>query len=254
MTRFLAALALACALSSHAWADPTCDDQFLGGQRPALAAPASADVELCSADFATLWRPATRDPVYSAEHLTPENLTKADRTARLDAFHADARLPHGIRAEMSDYAGSAFDRGHLAPAHDMPTPASMRESFVLSNMAPQAPEANRGEWAKVEEFTRRLVILGKGAFVVTALQFDARPKLLSERVAIPAAYLKAVYVEPNPFAPAGQVGAYALANTAGARPEVITLDEMQRRTGLDPFPSLSLADHARADLPPVAAK
>ncbi|MCJ2098926.1 DNA/RNA non-specific endonuclease [Methylobacterium sp. E-046] len=249
----LAVLALASLFSSHALAGSTCPEHFLGGQSPALAVPAGA-VELCSDTFATLWSPETRDPVYSAEHLTPAALIGADKTARLNAFHADDRLPRSVRAELSDYAGGAFDRGHMAPAHDMPTPEAMRQSFVLSNMVPQNPANNRGVWAHVEEFTRRLVVLAKEAYVVTGPIFEGAPKRLNGRVAIPFRIWKAVYVPPSQFNPDGQVGAYVVANTAEAVPEIISLDGLKALTGIDAFPVLSDRDRARADLPAVAPR
>lgn len=258
---FCAALALAGTLSlcGPALADDGCPQHFLGGRAPVLTTPQPGAVELRSEAFVTLWSPATRDPIYSAEYLTPACLTKADHEVRLDAFHADDRLPKGERAELSDYAGGPYDRGHLAPAHDMPSPTAMHESFVLSNMIPQAPANNRGVWAQTETFTRRLVILAREGYVVTGPVFTpvpgkAAPAPLAGRVHVPAQLFKAVFVPPSQFNPTGQVGAYLVDNTADAKPKVVSLDVVKALAGLDPFPSLSAVDHARADLPTVAGK
>ena len=147
----LTALALACALSSHAWAFTNCPQHYLDGQAPALENPRLGAVELCQGAFATLYDPATRDPVYSAETLTSASVQAAGKVTRGSNFRPDERLPVGQRATLRDYKGSRFDRGHMAPAHDMPDAAAESESFRLSNMIPQNKANNRGAWAAIEE-------------------------------------------------------------------------------------------------------
>jgi len=56
-------------------------------------------------------------PVWVKYVLTPEDLTGTiDRT---EDFRPDNSIPNGARSELSDYSGSGFDRGHMAPAGDM---------------------------------------------------------------------------------------------------------------------------------------
>ena len=66
-------------------------------------------------------------------------------------------LPDHMRAALGDYAGSGFDRGHMAPAADCKgSEERMRDSFLLTNVCPQDPEFNRGYWAKLEKHVRDL--------------------------------------------------------------------------------------------------
>ena len=66
------------------------------------------------------------------------------RYERTDNFRRDPKVETGS-ASLSDYRGSGYDRGHLAPAADMFfTRSAMSESFFLSNMTPQEPARNRG--------------------------------------------------------------------------------------------------------------
>jgi hypothetical protein len=75
---------------------------------------------------------------------------------RSDDFRPDTSIPFNARAELSDYRGSGYDRGHMAPAADMNRSRKvMSESFLLSNMSPQiGPGFNRAIWAELEASVR----------------------------------------------------------------------------------------------------
>ena len=76
------------------------------------------------------------------------------KTDRSDNFKIDP-LVSTRSASLSDYKGSGFDRGHLAPAGDMNVSSTaMSESFYMSNMSPQKPGFNRGIWKKLEALMR----------------------------------------------------------------------------------------------------
>ena len=50
-------------------------------------------------------------------------------------------------AWREDYVNSGYDRGHMAPAGDMKWDReAMRESFLLTNVAPQCHALNGGSW------------------------------------------------------------------------------------------------------------
>ncbi|MDH4460332.1 MAG: DNA/RNA non-specific endonuclease [Flectobacillus sp.] len=96
-------------------------------------------------------------------------------TPRQNDFRPDDKLPQGWYAVTPrDYANTGFDRGHLCPSDDRDGDLlSNQESFYMTNMAPQAPEHNRGIWKSLEEYTRNQLgdanevyviagVLGKG--------------------------------------------------------------------------------------------
>jgi len=80
---------------------------------------------------------------------------------RNDTFRADPAVsPDWYRVQSTDYFASGFDRGHLTPNADRDNPASIplnQETFLMSNMVPQAPNNNQGPWADLENFLRTLL-------------------------------------------------------------------------------------------------
>ena len=76
---------------------------------------------------------------------------------RLDNFRPDYRIPEIFRAELKDFERSGFDRGHLvASANQRLTRIQNSETFLLSNMSPQAPNLNRKTWRELEKAVRTL--------------------------------------------------------------------------------------------------
>lgn len=129
--------------------------------------PSATGQLLCRTGFALAHDEATKTPVWVAQRMTPERLV--NRVSRTDRFSADPDLPPGRRAELEDYRGSGYDRGHMAPAADMRwSVQAMEESFYLSNMAPQVgPGMNRGVWAEIESTIRRWVSQRGELFIFT---------------------------------------------------------------------------------------
>ena len=204
--------------------------QFFAGGHPPIVKPTRGLRELCYEAFAVLHSAESRTPVFVAERLNRRRIEDADEK-RADRFFADARLPRNERAELEDYKGSGYSRGHMAPAGDMPTPSAMAQSFSLANMVPQNPQHNSGPWARIEQDTRRYALRAQGdVFVITGPVFEPG----SERVGpggvrVPAYLYKLVY-----DAHTGRAWAHWQRNQAGERVSApIPYEELVRRTGID---------------------
>ena len=151
----IAAACLALVAAPHAYA--ACQDNYAGATQPHFARTLAVSVrELCFADFAVGHSATTHTALWSAEHLTASEIEAARSLPRRDMFHAERRLPAGERAELADYVRSGFDRGHLTPSGDMPTPQAQSESFTLANVVPQNSTLNRGLWENIEVAVRDL--------------------------------------------------------------------------------------------------
>ena len=71
-------------------------------------------------------------------------------------FTIDDRLP-SPQATHDDYSQSGYDRGHMVPSEDRQSSSTInRMTFRTSNVAPQLPSLNRGQWKMTENVCRQL--------------------------------------------------------------------------------------------------
>lgn len=212
-----------------------CRDLFANGNPPIVQnSEALRPRTLCFSAFAVLHSGRSRTPVYVAERLNAATLQIARNNQRTNKFYADARLPRSERAELEDYRGSGFDRGHMAPAGDMAGDEAMAQSFSLANMVPQHTINNRKAWADIEKATRRYVMRSPGdVYVITGPVFDGIPPTIgSNRVWVPQHLYKLVY---DPLR--NRAWANWLDNADDARPgRLISYEELVRRTGIEFLP------------------
>lgn len=86
---------------------------------------------------------------------------------RKNNFREDPLISTGS-ATLDDYKKSGYDRGHLIPAADLRwSKESMDDSFLMSNMTPQAAEFNRKIWLDAERFVRDCAVHFGSVVVVT---------------------------------------------------------------------------------------
>ncbi len=157
--------------------------------------------------------------------------------SRTDDFREDTKVSTGS-AQLADYKGSGYDRGHLCPAGSMTHSAkAMSESFYLSNMSPQVPSFNRGRWKQLEELVRSWVATDSLLYVVSGPLLAGKMETIGEsRVAVPLHYYKVIYsptksemiafLMPNESIK-GSVASYA-----------VTVDKIEALTDIDFFSAL----------------
>ena len=209
-----------------------CPQFFAGGVAP-VTPTAPKLRELCYDAFAVLHSGNTRTPVFVAQRLNRQLVQDADEK-RTDKFFADARLPQAERAELSDYKGSGFSRGHMAPAGDMPTPAAMAQSFSLANMVPQNSKQNSGPWAKIEKDTRQYALRAQGdVFVITGPVFMSGAHTIgANHVVVPTHLFKLVY-----DATTKKAWAHWQQNSGDAKAgKPISYGELEQRIGMELLP------------------
>jgi len=108
-------------------------------------------------------------------------------------FRPDYNLPAKCKSYSKDYSRTGFDRGHLASNASFDYNRKIqKETFLMSNIAPQKPNLNRRYWAKVEKFTRYLAVKYKQVEIVTGV--CGNKGHIKNKVGIPAWWYKIIYI------------------------------------------------------------
>lgn len=116
--------------------------------------------------------------------------------SRANNFRPDGTIPSFVpQANLSDYSGSGFDRGHMCPSGDRTRSYTANsETFYLINMVPQAANNNRGPWEKLESYSRELAQQGKELFVVSGGIFTDVSGTIGNGVSVPDTTFKVIVV------------------------------------------------------------
>lgn len=104
---------------------------------------------------------------------------------------------YGIKVKHSDYNHTGYHRGHLCAAADRSSSMDlMRSTFAMSNVAPQVPAINCGNWKQTENYCRYAASLYDSVCVLACPVFLDRDtsRIGSARLAVPHAFFKAVWV------------------------------------------------------------
>src|SRR3954463_11381519 len=183
--------------STSAQAQPeSCPQHCVDGTPPALLKPqlAQGTQAFCYEQFAVLHSEVVRTPLWSAEHLTRDEVEAAGQLKRRNRFHHEARLPPEDRAELADYARSGYDRGHMSPSGDMATPTAQYQSFSLANMIPQHQCNNEVLWEGIESAVRDLAFAEGEIYIITGPIYEGTDiPFLNGRVGVPSRVYKAIY-------------------------------------------------------------
>jgi endonuclease G len=228
--------------------------EHTGLPAPATPDPAGSILYRCYGGFAVRLNSATKVPDWVVETVSPEGLSGG--AERSDRFFPDRSIPENFRAELSDYAGSGYDRGHQAPAGDFSgDQRAQDQTFVLTNIAPQVgPCFNRGVWKDLESDIRDAVRASGRLVIFTGPAYrneirtigDLVPKKRGSTVAVPGAFFKIVY---NPDR--REASGWLISNEkhCGKSPDdfVVTIDAIEAETGFNFLAALSPEEQARLE-------
>lgn len=155
-------------------------------------------------------------------------------------------------AALSDYRGSGFDQGHLAPAADMAwSYVAMSESFFLSNMSPQVPGFNRGIWKRLESTVRNFAANCNEIYIVTGPIMEPDLFTIGENcVSVPKRYYKVVLDYYPPELKAIGFIVPNMKSSVDLQRFAISVDEVENATGLDFFSRIpdSLEDRLESSM------
>ncbi len=180
----------------------------------------------------------TRLPNWVAWRLTRAHI-RGDAQRKGVKFAEDTDVPEP-RATDADYRSSGYDRGHLCPAGDNKwSSKAMEQSFLFTNICPQAPQLNRGDWNEMEIACRKWAQRHGEIYIVCGpVLYKQKHKIIGKnKVVVPEAFFKVVLcMNGTPKA----IG-FIYKNADGNRPKgdyANSVDEVERITGYDFFPAL----------------
>lgn len=203
------------------------------GAQDDLFLPAIQGQRIDNASYIVDYDNQGRIPHWVAYELKASELQGAAK--RGDNFRVDPRVE---RSAPAKWPGSGYDRGHMKPAADSKgSAAEMSSSFLMTNMAPQTPALNRGEWKGVEELVRAWSAQFGEVYVVMGASKSTH-SMLAQNVRVPTHFWKAVlrygadtaavaFLFPNAKEVPGTVADYR-----------VTVDSLEAFMGLDLFAAL----------------
>lgn len=147
--------------------------------------------------------------------------------------------------QLTDYRGSGYDRGHIAPAADFTWDRqAMSETFYLSNICPQGHDFNAGIWLNLENQVRTwarqdsAICIVAGPILTPAGFRKEQQRLRHSRVVIPQYFFKIILA---PFADRPRAIGFIMPNqnsNSALRTYAVTVDSIESLTGIDFFPQL----------------
>lgn len=231
---------------------PSGEIMFAGAPKR-IGAPSPADiVPVNRGEFIIGWSPSLRHPVWCAYHVTQDALHEAGKRPGFSTDKSVARCPR-----PDDYDHSGYDRGHMAPNYAIATrygEDAQRKTFLISNIAPQAPSLNRGVWRDLEHRIADLWTARYGEIwvVVGCIPSSCGETLSGTDIDVPERFYQVVTAQEGL-----DIRAFAVVfdqfpswNEWTAR-NLVSIDELERLTGLDFLPELPdfIQAPLEADLP-----
>jgi endonuclease G len=185
--------------------------------------------------YSLLYNEEHEQASWVAYELTKEETVKVYE--RSNRFKPDPEVST-LTANDADYAGSGYDKGHLAPAADMGwSSTAMAESFYYSNMSPQVPGFNRGIWKKLEELVRDWAIEYNSLLIVTGPVLTKGLKTIGpDHVSIPELFYKVILDNHEPEIKGIAFLIPNASQSASLQTFVVSIDSVESVTGIDFFP------------------
>ena len=145
---------------------------------------------ICREAYLVAYDAPVKIPAYVAYTLLPQNALGC--FPRTNAFVADQSVPGGARPD--DYTGTGYDKGHAAPDGDLSWSQQVEyDSFLMTNMYPQAGSLNRGIWKLLETSVRGWAVQTNQSYTIFVGAFYGQgDKTIGNGVIVPHGYYKIV--------------------------------------------------------------
>ncbi len=187
-------------------------------------------------------------PEWVSYELTYDEVTNQS-VKKEDFFTEDPIIETGS-AQYSDYSGTGYDRGHMAPAADFRFDKTAQlECYHMSNMSPQIHAFNAGLWNDLEMTTRYWARLYDKIYVVSGPLLTGNEAKLTKKkgdrniktkVSIPTHHFKVVFDYSNKTHP--KMIGFLMPNEAGLKGKIMdyamSVRDLEKKTGIDFFKNM----------------
>ena len=145
---------------------------------------------ICRQAYLVGYDASAKLPRFVTYELIPQNALGC--IARTNAFVTDQSVPGGARPD--DYAGTGYDKGHMVPDGDLSWDQQVEyESFLMTNMSPQAGSLNRGIWKLLETSIRGWAVQRNQSYTIyVGGIYNAQDKKIGQGVVVPHQFYKIV--------------------------------------------------------------
>ena len=222
-------------------------DQFNGTEFNDNYLPSSSTAAIVKHRYFTLsYAEAHEQAEWVAYELSKNQLSNIDRER---PYFVEDRSVKTKSADWRNYKNSGYDRGHLCPAADRRfSEEAYHETFLTSNISPQNHDFNAGVWNRLEQKVRYWAEAYDGVYVITGSVLKEGLKTIGdEQVSVPEHFYKVIIDKSN-----GEYRgiAFLIPNEPTNKSFfdfVVTIDTVERKSGIDFFSNLSETDEVRLE-------
>jgi len=145
---------------------------------------------ICRQAYLVGYDASAKIPKFVTYELLPQNALGC--VVRTNAFAPDQSIADGARPD--DYVGTGYDKGHMSPDGDLSWDTQVEfESFLMTNMTPQAGSFNRGIWKLLETEVRGWAVQHNQSYTVYVGDiYNNSDKKIGNGVVVPHAFYKIV--------------------------------------------------------------
>ena len=203
-------------------------------------APAPDDIVVLDRGcFVVGWSPKLRHPAWVAYHVPADVRYEIDTRP---GFAKDKSADNSPPA--SSYGRSGYDRGHMAPNHAIASrfgADAQKQTFLMSNIAPQSPSLNRGVWREIEHRIADFWTANWGEIwvVVGCISENGGETIGGTDIDVPRKFYQVVVAQKGM-----DVRAFAVLieqevpGRAWPARYLVSIDELERLSGMDFLPDL----------------
>jgi endonuclease G len=235
------------AATAPAPADLPPSDPFSVAGLPAPTSASGPFTVLTNIGYAVGYSDTRGNPLWSCYHIVAKPFGPTPE--RPSRFGTDTRTT--ARVTHDDYTHSGFDRGHMTPNYAIASrfgEEAQRETFLMSNICPHAPKLNQQTWRALEATIANDYAAQFGeVWVVVGPIFGASPERLKGKVEVPDAFYCIVAGKrEGVLSVLAVVMEQIVSGTHPLRPFVVTVDQVEAKTGLNFFPAFAEGTAASA--------